>query len=227
MPRESTRQTEISPAPPHIPCSLRWIDRFAIKTDTKSDIDVRSMTSSPTVTTLLRNWRSGDKDALEELVPLIYDDLRRIAARHLRSERSGHTLQATALVNEAFARLVEADLAFHDRAHFMSVAARTMRRILTDYGRARRSQKRGGGVSPVTLHEDVVAGGTSTDIVDIDDALVKLAEIDARKSDILVLHFFGGMTYDETAEALGISTATVDRDLRLAKAWLVSELKDY
>lgn len=184
------------------------------------------MSSSPTVTTLLRDWRSGDKEALDELVPLIYDDLRRIAARHLQSERPGHTLQATALVNEAFARLVEADLEFHDRAHFLSIAARTMRRILTDYGRARRSQKRGGGVSPVTLHEDIVADSTSTDIVDIDDALVKLAEIDARKSDILVLHFFGGMTYDETAEALGISTATVDRDLRLAKAWLVNELKD-
>lgn len=184
------------------------------------------MSSSPTVTTLLRNWRSGDKDALDELTPLIYDDLRRIAARHLRSERPGHTLQATALVNEAFAKLVEADVAFQDRAHFLSIAARTMRRILTDYGRARRSQKRGGGIAPVTLHEDSVSGRTGTDIVDIDDALTKLAEIDARKSDVLVLHFFGGMTFDETAEALGISSATVDRDLRLAKAWLLNELKD-
>ena len=184
------------------------------------------MSSSPTVTTLLRNWRSGDKDALDQLTPLIYDDLRRIAARQLRSERPGHTLQATALVNEAYARLVEVDLAFQDRAHFLSIAARTMRRILTDYGRARRSQKRGGGISPVTLHEDLVADSTSTDIVDIDDALVNLAEIDARKSDVLVLHFFGGMTFDEIAKALDISTATVDRDLRLAQAWLVNELKD-
>lgn len=184
------------------------------------------MSSSPTVTTLLRDWRSGDKAALDQLAPLIYDDLRRIAARHLQSERSGHTLQATALVNEVFVRLAEADLGFQDRAHFFSVAARTMRRILTDYGRARRSQKRGGGVSPVTLHEDLVAASTTTDIEDIDDALTKLAEIDARKSDILVLHFFGGMTFDETAEALNISAATVDRDLRLAKAWLANELKD-
>ncbi len=184
------------------------------------------MSSSPTVTTLLRNWRSGDKDALDQLTPLIYDDLRRIAARHLRSERSGHTLQATALVNEAYARLVEADLEFQDRAHFLAIAARTMRHILTDYGRARRSQKRGGGISPVTLHEDLVADSNSTDIVDIDDALAKLADIDARKSDVLVLHFFGGMTFDEIAQALSISTATVDRDLRLAKAWLVNELKD-
>lgn len=160
------------------------------------------------------------------LTPLIYDDLRRIANRHLQSERSGHTLQATALVNEAFVRLADADLEFQDRAHFLSVAARTMRRILTDYGRARRSQKRGGGVAPVTLHEELVADGKATDIVDIDDALTKLAEIDARKSDVLVLHFFGGMTFDETAEALGISAATVDRDLRLAKAWMANELKD-
>lgn len=185
------------------------------------------MSTSPTVTTLLRDWRSGDKGALLELTPLIYDDLRRIAARHLQSERSGHTLQATALVNEAFVRLAEADLSYEDRAHFFSIAARTMRHILTDYGRARRSQKRGGGVSPVTLHEDVIGGAKSTDIVDVDDALTKLAEIDARKSDVLVLHFFGGMTFDETAEALNISAATVDRDLRLAKAWLANELKDH
>tara|TARA_R110000782_G_scaffold28147_6_gene70734 strand:- start:759 stop:1316 length:558 start_codon:yes stop_codon:yes gene_type:complete len=185
------------------------------------------MSSSSTVTTLLRDWRSGDRQALDELTPLIYDDLRRIAARHLNSERSGHTLQATALVNEAFVRLAEADLSFQDRAHFFAVAARTMRHILTDYGRARRSQKRGGGASPVTLHEDFVADVEGTDIVDIDDALTRLADIDVRKSDVLVMHYFGGMTFDETAEALNISAATVDRDLRLAKAWLANELKDH
>ncbi len=181
--------------------------------------------SSPTVTTLLRNWRSGDARALDELTPLIYDDLRRIAARYLRSERSGHTLQATALVNESFARLSESEPTFNDRAHFFAIAARTMRHILTDYGRARRSQKRGGGVAPITLQEERVALPT-TDIVDIDDALTKLAEIDERKADVLVLHFFGGMTYEETAEALDVSPATVDRDLRLAKAWLANELKN-
>jgi RNA polymerase sigma factor (TIGR02999 family) len=194
---------------------------------THSHTDLLAMSTSPTVTTLLRDWRSGDRSALDKLMPLIYDDLRRIAARHLQSERPGHTLQATALVNEAFVRLAEAGLSFQDRAHFLSVAARSMRHILTDYGRARRSRKRGGGVSPVTLHEDAVADGTNTDIVDIDDALTKLAEIDSRKSDILVLHFFGGMTFDETAEALGISVATVDRDLLLGKAWLANELKDH
>ncbi len=184
------------------------------------------MSSAPTVTTLLRDWRAGDRGALDELTPLIYDDLRRIAARHLQSERSGHTLQATALVNEAFVRLAEADLSFQDRAHFFSVAARTMRHILTDYGRARRSQKRGGGVAPLTLHDDFVADDGATDIVDIDDALTKLADIDVRKSDVLVLHYFGGMTFEETAEALNISAATVDRDLRLARAWMANELKD-
>lgn len=184
------------------------------------------MTPATTVTTLLQDWRSGDADALDQLVPLIYDDLRRIAAFHMQSERSDHTLQATALVNEAFARLAEANVSFQNRAHFFAIAARTMRHILTDYGRARRSQKRGGGVSPVALDEDRVASPASTAIVDLDDALQKLAEIDDRKSDILVLHFFGGMTYEETAEALNVSAATVDRDLRLAKAWLANELQD-
>ncbi len=182
------------------------------------------MTPAPTVTTLLERWRSGDTGALDQLTPLIYDDLRRIAAKYLRSERPGHTLQATALVNEAFARLAESDMEFQDRAHFLAIAARTMRHILTDFGRARRSQKRGGGVRPVTLVEDKVGGSASTDIVDLDDALQALAAIDERKSDVLVLHYFGGMTYDEIAVAVGISAATVDRDLRLAKAWLANEL---
>lgn len=184
------------------------------------------MTSAPTVTTLLRDWRRGDRDALEQLTPIVYDDLRRIAARHLRSERAGHTLQATALVNEAFIRLAEADVPWQDRAHFMAVAARQMRRILTDYARARGSEKRGRGVRAVTLHEDKAGGADPLEMVELDEALQKLAGIDRRKSDILVLHFFGGMTYEETAEALEISAATVDRDLRLAKAWLANELED-
>jgi len=183
------------------------------------------MTPAPTVTSLLEQWRSGDSDALDQLTPLIYDDLRRIAARHLRSERAGHTLQATALVNEAFARLAESDMEFQDRAHFLAIAARTMRHILTDFGRARRSLKRGGGVPPVTLVEDRVADPVSADIMDLDEALQTLATIDERKSDVLVLHYFGGMTYDEISVAVGVSAATVDRDLRLAKAWLAHELR--
>ena len=123
-------------------------------------------------------------------------------------------------------RLAEADVSFQDRAHFFAIAARTMRRILTDYGRARRSQKRGGGVAPVTLHEEFVGAGKAADIVVLDEALDKLALIDERKSDVLVLHYFGGMTYDEIAEALDISAATVDRELRLAKAWLANEIAD-
>lgn len=183
------------------------------------------MTPDPTVTTLLRQWRSGDADALQQLTPLIYGDLHRIAARNLRAERPDHTLQATALVNEAFLQLAEANVEIEDRAHFLAIAARMMRRILTDYGRARRSQKRGGGVTPVTLIEDRVADLPATDIVDLDEALDALSTFDERKADILVLHYYGGMTYGETAIALSISEATVDRHLRLAKAWLATELQ--
>lgn len=184
------------------------------------------MTQVSTVTTLLERWRSGDLDALDELTPLIYDDLHRIAAQHLKSERPGHTLQATALVNEAFVQLAGAGLDYQNRAHFLAVAARMMRHILTDFGRARRSLKRGGGVAPITLIEDRVAQVPATDIVDLDEALDRLANLDERKSDVLVLHYFGGMKYDEIGNALGVSAATVDRDLRFAKAWLAKELRD-
>ncbi len=184
------------------------------------------MNDASTVTVLLRDWRDGDKGALAALTPIVYDDLRLIARRHLLTERRGHTLQATALVHEAFSRLADADVDWQDRAHFFAVAARLMRRILTDYGRARRSEKRGGGMTPITLHDERVAIDAPSRLVELDDALSKLAEIDARKSDVLVLHYFGGMTYEETAEALRISAATVDRDLRLAKAWLANELRD-
>lgn len=184
------------------------------------------MGSVPTVTTLLREWRGGDPDALGELAPIIYDDLRRIAAHHLQSERSGHTLQATALVNEAFVRLADADVNFTDRAHFFAIAARTIRRILTDYGRARLSQKRGGGLQPVTLIEARTPEERPVDILELDDALEKLRQLDEQKSDILVLHYFGGLTYEETAAALDLSPATIDRSLRFAKAWLANELKD-
>lgn len=183
-----------------------------------------SVRATPTITTLLQRWRDGDQSALAALTPMVYDDMRRIARRHLQSERSGHTLQATALVHEAFARLVDVEVDWQDGAHFMAIAARTMRRILMDYGRSRQSQKRGSGVPVVTLHEDKVADVSAERLLEIDEALIKLAGFDERKSDILVLHFFGGMTYEETAAALGISAATVDRDLRLAKAWLAHEI---
>ncbi len=163
---------------------------------------------------------------MDRLAPLVYDDLRAIAARRLRSERAGHTLQATALVNEAYARLAEGDMTFQDRAHFFALAARMMRRILTDYARARNSQKRGGGVAAMTLDENRVSGGADSSIADLDDAIERLSGFDPRKGDILVLHYFGGMTYDEIASALDVSAATVDRDLRLAKAWLAHEFRD-
>ena len=185
------------------------------------------MTADHTVTTLLQSWRSGDAEALESLTPLVYDELRRLAARQLRSERSGHTLQATALVNEAFANLAEADVPFADRAHFFALAARMMHRILTDYGRRRASQKRGGGQRALTLQEDRIGDSAEIDIVDLDDALERLEKIDARKRDVLILHYFGGMSYEETGQALDVSAATVDRDLRLGKAWLANELKDH
>ncbi len=174
---------------------------------------------------LLRDWRSGDAQALEELTPLVYDDLRRIAANRLRSERPGHTLQATALVNEAFVRLSEGKLALEDRAHFFAIAARMMRRILTDYGRARHSAKRQGNSPHLALDEEHVGAAADVAITELDEAIDKLATHDERKSDILVLHYFGGMTYEEIAGALDISAATVDRDLRFAKAWLAHELR--
>jgi RNA polymerase sigma factor (TIGR02999 family) len=178
------------------------------------------------VTKLLGDWRAGDKRALDELTPLVYEELRRLAKRQMRSERAGHTLQTTGLVNEAFIRMAGMDVPWADRAHFYAVAARLMRRILVDYAKARCSDKRGGGESPSTLEEVRIAAADAppADILAIDEALARLAEIDARKCDVVVLHFFGGMTYDETAEALGISPATVHRELRLGRAWLLNEL---
>ncbi len=182
--------------------------------------------TSRSVTTLLRLWRRGDPEALDSLAPLVYDDLKRIAGRYLRSERSGHTLQTTALVNEAFVKLVGSEVPFEDRVHFLAVAARIMRRILTDHARGRASLKRGGGLRIETLDEEHVGGAASTSILDLDEALSRLATVDERVSDTLVLHYFGGMTHAEVAAALGVSPATIDRDLRLGKAWLGNELRN-
>lgn len=178
------------------------------------------------VTRLLSAWRaSGDERLLDELVPLVYDELRDLAARRLGGERPDHTLRATALVHEAYARLVDADVDFVDRAHFFALAATTMRRILVDHARARSRKKRGGDAHHVTLSEELAASpDRPEELVALDDALTRLAERDERKAKVVELHFFGGMTYAETAAALGISDATVDRDLRLAKAWLAREL---
>jgi RNA polymerase sigma factor (TIGR02999 family) len=178
------------------------------------------------VTKLLKQWRGGDSRALDELVPIIYDELRRLAGRCLYSERPGHTLRATALVHEAYFRLSDAEVDWQDRAHFYAIAARVMRRILVEYARAHRRHKRGSGNVPIPLDEAVLVGPQAAAIVeDLDEALERLAAIDARKSEIVQLLFFGGLTYEETAAALHVSAATVHRELKLAKAWLLREME--
>jgi len=177
------------------------------------------------VTMLLQQWKGGDHQALDRLMPIVYKELRRLAARCLQAERPGHTLPATALVHEAYLRLMDADIGWQDRAHFYAVAARVVRRILVEYARAHCRQKRGGGEIAVPLDEAVVVGPeASSTVLELDEALQRLAAIDERKSDIIQMLFFGGLTYDEAATALGISPATVHRELKLAKAWLSREL---
>lgn len=179
----------------------------------------------PTATVLLQAWRGGDRGALDRLLPAVYEELASLAHRALRAERPDHTLQTRALVHEAYLRLIDADIPFQDRAHFMAVAARTMRRVLVDHARARVRDKRGGGALRIDLDQaELPAPGQGLDILDLHAALERLAAFDERKSSIVELHFFGGLSYDETAAAVGISAATVDRELRLAKAWLRVEL---
>jgi RNA polymerase sigma factor (TIGR02999 family) len=185
-------------------------------------------TASPGVTALLREWRSGSEAALDRLVPLVHQELRQIARRHLRRERPGHSLQATALVNEAYLRLVDLDRAdFRDRSHFFAMAARVMRRVLVDYARARRSRKRGGSAIRVTLAEGILApGGDGPDLVALDDALNALARLDERKGRVVELRFFGGLSVEETADILDVSSDTVTRDWQFAKRWLKRELQN-
>ncbi|MEO6236914.1 MAG: sigma-70 family RNA polymerase sigma factor [Vicinamibacterales bacterium] len=186
------------------------------------------MTDQPThVTGLLFKWRQGDEGALERLIPLVHQELLRIARCCMAGERVGHSLQATALVNEAYVRLVDGKaVEWHDRAHFLAVAARVMRRILVDHARARRSQKRGGLAARVTFDEAlVVTDEPLQDFVALDDALEALSKFDERKGRVIELRFFGGLTVEETASVLEVSPATVMGDWRLAKAWLRRELR--
>lgn len=177
------------------------------------------------VTKLLKLSSEGDKEAFDKLMPFVYDQLRKLAARCLLSERRDHTYRATALVHEAYFRLVEADVAWQDRLHFYAVAARVMRHILVDHAKAQKRQKRGGGVECIPLDEAVVVGPElSPDLVELNDSLQRLYAQDERKAQIVELLFFGGLTYDETASVLNISPATVHRELRMAKAWLYREL---
>jgi RNA polymerase sigma factor (TIGR02999 family) len=184
------------------------------------------MAASTEVTRLLSAWNAGDSRALAELTPIVYEELRRLAERYMRKESGGHTLQATALVHEAYARLAQADLPLKNRSHFLAFMARLMRQVLVDHARARKSAKRGDGLERVTLDESVIVGCDSDELVlELDSLLEELRRFDALKAQIIELRFFGGLTYEEAAETLEISTTTLDRELRLAKAWLRHRMK--
>jgi RNA polymerase sigma factor (TIGR02999 family) len=177
------------------------------------------------VTDLLQQWGNGDKEALDKLMPIVYEQLHKLASNCLRSERPDHTLRATALVHEAYLRLVDSDVTFQDRVHFYAVSARMLRRILVDHAKTKNRQKRGGEFEKIPLDEAIVIGPQADrGIIELDDAMKRLAVQDQRKSDLIELLFFGGLTYDEAAAALKISPATVHRELTLAKAWLYREL---
>jgi RNA polymerase sigma factor (TIGR02999 family) len=183
--------------------------------------------STAQVTQLLLAWGDGDEAAFERLVPMVHGELRRIARRHMGHERGDHTLQATALVNEAYLKLIDIEkVKWQDRAHFFAMSSRLMRRVLIDVARARGYQKRGAGAHRVTLDEGRVAStGRGADVIALDEALEALAKLDARKSQVVEMRYFGGLSIEETAAALGVSVRTVKRDWTMAKLWLVRELK--
>jgi RNA polymerase sigma factor (TIGR02999 family) len=179
----------------------------------------------PSVTQLLRAWRQGDMRAADDLLPLVYDRLRSLARRYLSSERPGHTLQTTALVHEAYVQLVDADIAWEDRRHFFAVAARAMRWILVDHARARKSAKRGGAVEDLRLDEScIITPEPAPYLVDLDRALTQLSEQDERKGQIVEMHFFGGLTFEELSRVFDVSLSTIEREMRLARAYLRKEL---
>jgi RNA polymerase sigma factor (TIGR02999 family) len=187
-----------------------------------------ALPSTHEVTQLLKAWTTGDEEALKKLTPLVYDQLHRVAQRCMAGERPGHTLQTTALVNEVYLQLVDCEqINWQDRAHFFAVSARLMRRILIDFARSRGYQKRGGGVLHLSLDEaPPVCHESSANLVALDDALQALAAVDGRKSKVVELKFFGGLSLEETAEVLKVSVETVGRDWRLAKVWLLRELSE-
>jgi RNA polymerase sigma-70 factor (ECF subfamily) len=173
------------------------------------------------VTRLLVDWGNGDQAALDELIPLVYDELRRLAGRYMRRESQGHTLQTSALVNEAYLRLIDQkSVQWQNRAHFFGVAAQLMRRILVDHARSRSRAKRGGQAQMVSLAEQAVMSKEIADVITLDEALNNLAELDPRKSQIVEMKFFGGLTNEEVAEVLKVTSRTVEREWRKAKAWL-------
>ena len=182
---------------------------------------------SPTeVSRLLVDWGKGDRAALDELIPLVYDELRRLAGRYMRRENQGHTLQTSALINEAYLRLVDQkSVQWQNRAHFFGVAAQLMRRILVDHARSRLRAKRGGGAQMVSLVESGATSEEVAEVIALDVALKDLAEMDPRKSQIVEMKFFGGLTTEEMAEVLKVTSRTVEREWRKAKAWLNRALK--
>ena len=183
-------------------------------------------TSTHEVTRLLQAWSSGDEQALQELMPLVYDELYRLAQRYMAAEQSGHVLQTTALVHEVYLRLVDVkNVDWQNRAHFYALSARLMRRILVDFARTRNYQKRGAQFVHMPLEEAAtVSAAVGSELVAVDEALRQLAAVDARKSDVVEMRFFGGLTVEEIAAALRVSPETVARDWKLAKAWLLREL---
>jgi RNA polymerase sigma factor (TIGR02999 family) len=183
--------------------------------------------SSPNITQMLLAWSSGDEQALDELIPIVHDELHRIAARHMKGERRGHTLQTTALLNEAFEKLVERkNVQWKNRAHFFAIAAQIMRRILIDHARTRLRAKRGKRGEKISLEQvALVSESRAEELILLDKALIELAEIDPRKSRIVELKFFGGLTTEEIAELEGVSSRSIEREWRKAKAWLYDAIK--
>jgi RNA polymerase sigma factor (TIGR02999 family) len=215
-----TRQSELTSFDP---CS-RLFGKLEVPSLTKG---VRVSESSPQpVSALLIKWRAGDPEALQVLIPLVYQELRRIAQHHLQQERPGHTLQSTALVHEAYLRLMkQGPVEIEHRPHFLAVASRLMRQILVDHARGRRAAKRGGGFK-LEINDAVNAQKTqSVDLIALDDALSELAELDPQQSRIVELRFFGGLSIDETAEIVGVSPTTVKREWATARAWLRREVR--
>ncbi len=188
--------------------------------------EMNQQPASQEITQLLLAWGGGDKAALDALMPIVYDELRRLAKRYMRRQNPGHTLQTTALVNEAYLRLIDSSrVRWQDRTHFFAIAAQLMRRILVDFARARNSLKRGGEQIQITLDERIEAPfEKETDLVALDEALQKLEKLSRRQSQIVELRYFGGLSEEEIAETLEISTRTVRRDWSLARAWLYREL---
>jgi RNA polymerase sigma factor (TIGR02999 family) len=190
------------------------------------------MEKSDDITELLRLWNEGDSEAFDKLAPLVYRDLHRLAVRYMQNERPGHTLQATGLINEAYVRLIDwRNVRWQNRSHFFAITAQFMRRVLVDYARTRLCPKRGGDSSPVSLDESVAVSDNNTmTLLEVDIALQRLAAIDPRRAQVVELRYFGGLSVEETAEAMNVSTITVIRSWNFAKAWLLRELsasKDY